>query len=268
MAKKIIKLPSISRVVAGATALLELPINPTYHNIQFVAAGTALAASMIKRIRVIVDGKTVQEFKDLTRLMDINSYHGRLADTVNNFTIHFKEDDLENLASSRTYAFGTQGMRTFNIEIELDATLAGDATLEAYAFVDTIPQPLGVFNMIEQTSLNSAVSGEIEYDKLAKNGAVYKQVHFFKSDITRIRLLADGTDVIDATKSILERLQKTVKPTARVPLTAKATHLDFVLEGAEGDMLNTAGVNDLRAKLEFGSAGVCEIVTEKLARFA
>ncbi len=267
MAKKIILLPSISRVGANNTAILELPINPTYHHIQFVASGTALAISMFKRMRVIVDGETVQEYKDLQRLIDRNAYHNLSTDTAGNFILHFKDDDFNDLASKRTPAFGTAGLRTFNIEIELDATFSADGKLTAYAYVDTKPQPLGVFTRIRETSINSAVSGVIEYDKLAKNGAVYKQIHFYKSDISKIEMEADGNKLIDATKSVLEREQKNVRPVARTPITAKATHLDFLLEGDDGDLLNTQGMQDLRVRMTFDTAGVCEIVTEQLDVF-
>lgn len=264
MAKKLILLPSISRVVAGATAILELPINPTYHFIKFTATGAALAASMIKRMRVLVDGQTVQEFKDLTRLIAINNYHGRSTDVVTDFVVWFKDDDFNEVASKRTPAFGTQGLQTFNIEIDLDATFPANGTLVAHAFVDTVPQQLGVFTRVRETSINSAVAGVIEYDKLARNGAVYKQIHFYKADISKIELEADSNKVIDATKAVLERVQKSVRPVARIPQTATATHLDFMLEGDEGDLFNTQGMQDLRARLTFDTAGVCEIVTEQL----
>jgi len=264
MAKKTLLLPSISRVVAGAVAILEMPINPTYHNIKFTASGAALVAAHIGKIRVIVDGKTVQEYKDLTRLMDINAYHGRQADSVTDFMLHFKDDDFNDLAEKRTTAFGTLGLQTFNIEIELLAAFPANGAITAHAFVDTVAQPLGVFTRIRETSLNSAVAGVIEYDKLIRGGAVYKQIHFFKADISKIELEADSNKVIDATKAVLERQQKSVRPVARVPVSAKATHLDFVLEGTGSDLFNTNGMNDLRAKLTFDTAGVVEIVSEQL----
>lgn len=264
MAKKTLKLPSISRVTPSAIAILEVPINPTYHHIKFTASGTGLDVTDIEKIAVIVDGKTVQEYKDLQRLIDLNNYHGRQTDTVNDFVLHFKDDDYNDLAAKRTAAFGTLGLQTFNIEIKLAAAFPADGAISAHAYVDTIPQPLGVFTRIRETSLSSAVSGVVEYDKLHRNGAVYKQIHFFKADISNIELEADSNKVIEATKGVLERQQKSVRPTARIPQTGKATHLDFALEGDGGDLFNTAGMNDLRAKLTFDTAGVVEIVTEQL----
>lgn len=264
MAKKLINLPSISRVVAGAVAILELPINPTYQFIRFGATGTALTAAMIKLIRVIVNGQVVQEYKDLTRLMDLNSFHNRSVDTVNDFCLWFRDDDYDELAGKRTPAFGTEGLQTLNIEITLDPTFPANGTLISHAFIDTKREPLGVFTRIRETSINSAVAGQIEYDKLVKGGAMYKAVHLFKADISSIILEADGNKIIEAPKAVLERAQKSVRPVARIPVTAKATHIDFCLEGDDGDLLNTVGMNDLRIRMVFDTAGVCEVSTEQL----
>lgn len=267
MAKKTVKLPSISRVVAGAIAILELPLNPTYHNILLTLTGTSLSISDIERIRVIANGKTVQEFKNLQRLIDVNKYHGRKEDTANEFMIHFKDDDFNDLSAKRVPAFGTANLQTFNVEIELAAAAPADIVMKAFAYIDTNPEPLGIFTKIQESSISSAVAGEIEYDKLARNDAIYKQVHFFKADISNIEFEADSHTIIDATKQVLERLQRGVLPVPRIPQGTKATHIDFMLEGDDGDMLNTNGVQDLRVKLEFDTAGVCEIVTEQFALF-
>ncbi|MES2637417.1 MAG: major capsid protein P2 [Pseudomonadota bacterium] len=264
MAKKIINLPSISRVVAGSIAILELPIGSTYQFIRFGATGTALAVGMIELIRVIVDGRVIQEYKNLQRLFDSNIYHNRSADTVNDFSLYFRDDDYDQLAAKRTPALGTDGLQTVNIEITLGATFPANGTLVAHALIDTKREQLGVFTRIRETSINSAVAGQIEYDKLVRGGAVYKAIHLWKADISSVILEADGNKIIEAPKAVLERIQKSVRPVARVPVTAKATHIDFCLEGDDGDLLNTAGMNDLRIRMNFDTSGVCEVSTEQL----
>lgn len=264
MAKKIINLPSISRVVAGAVAILELPINPTYQFIRFGATGTGLTAPMIKLIRVIVDGRVIQEYKDLTRLMDLNAYHNRSLDTVNDFCLWFRDDDYDELAAKRTPALGTDGLQTVNIEITLDPTFPATGAIIAHALIDTKREQLGVFTRIRETTVNSVSAGQIDYDKLVRGGAVYKAVHLFKADISSITLEADGNKIMEATKAVLERVQKSVRPVARIPVTAKATHIDFCLEGDDGDLLNTEGMNDLRIRMTLDTAGVVEISTEQL----
>jgi hypothetical protein len=266
MAKKIYKLPSISRAVANSTAILEVPVGATYHYIAFVCTGTGLLASMINAIRVLVNGQELQRFKNLQRLIDINNYHGRGLDTVNAFEIYFKEDDFNDIAFKRTPAWGTQDVTTFNIEIDLGA-VPGDFTISATAYLDTVAQPLGVFTRIRETSINSAVAGIIETDKLAKGGAVYKQVHLFKSDVSSVKVTADSIVIIDASKTVLQGTQSRVRPFGRVPITASATHVDFMLEGDAGDLFDTSNVQDLRLEMNIGTSGVVEIVTEQIDQF-
>lgn len=268
MAKKNIKLPSISRVVPGSTAVLEIPIKPTYHKIMFTLAGTALAVAHIGKIRVLANGKEVQTFANAQRLFDLNAYYGRSADTVNQFMIHFTDNAYDQLAYKRAPAFGTADLQTFTIEIELAAGAPADITMKAQAFIDTVPQKLGVYTQIREYGISSSVTGVVENDKLPKSGDVYKGIHLFKSDISNVELLVDGVQVIDATKPILERAQKNVYPVPRVPQTGKATHIDFLLEADSGDLLNTSGVSDLRLKMTFDTVGLASIVTETLAVWA
>lgn len=268
MAKKHIKLPSVSRVVKGSTAVLEIPIKPTYHNIMFTLTGTALDAAHIGKIRVLANGKEVQTFANLQRLMDLNKYWNRSADTVNQFMIHFTDNGYDQLAYKRAPAFGTNDLQTFTIEMDIAAGAPDDITMKAQAFIDTVPQALGVYTQIRDYGISSAVAGVVENDKLPKSGDVYKAIHIFKSDISNVELLVDGVQVIDATKAILERAQKNVYPVARVPQSAKATHIDFLLEGDAGDLMNTRGVSDLRMKMTFDTVGLASIVTETLAVWA
>lgn len=267
MAKKTYKLPSISRVVANSTAVLEVPIGATYHYINFQASGTGLAAAMIGAIRVIVNGQELQKFKNLQRLIDENDYHGRELDTVNDFTIWFKDDDYNDLAFKRSPAWGTQGLSTFSIELDLGATFPANGIITATAFLDTVAQPLGVFTRIRESSLSSAVSGDVDTDKIQKGGAVYKTIHLFKSDVSNVKLVADSITIIDASKTLLERQEKAVRPVKRVPITASATHIDFMLEGDAGDLFDTTNVQDLRLTMTLATPGTVEIVTEQLDVF-
>lgn len=265
MAKKTVTLPSLSRVVAGAVALLEIPIGPTYEKIGFDVTGTGLTIAHIGKIAVIVNGNEVQVRKDLQRLIDENAYYNQSVDTQNEFMLHFDRDEFYDLADKLTPAFGTADLATFSIEITLAAGAPGNITMEAWAEIETDAQPLGVFTRIRETSLTSSAVGEVDFDRLQKGKKVYQAIHFFKSDINKIVLEADNFKIVDAKKSRLERLQKQTRPVARVPQTAKATHLDFNKKGSVKDLLNLEGVQDVRFKLTFGSVGTVEIVTEELS---
>lgn len=266
MARKINKLPSMSRVVAGSTATLELPIGPTYRRLLFsVTAGAALDASDIGRINVLIDGKVVQTFKNLQRLMDINSYYNRAADTMAAtaavFAIHFERSEMVDMVYRRAPGIGTQDVQTFHVELDIAAGAPADIAITAYAEVDPVPQPLGVFFKIREFPFSSAVSGQVEIDKLPR-GAWYSVIHLFKSDITAVEVQGNQVKVIDGTKGILERTQKEASPVKRVPVTGSATHVDFITDGDLSQSLRTDLLNDFRILATLGSSGAVDIVAE------
>lgn len=269
MAKKLIKLPSISRFEPNGNAIVEFPIGPTYENVQFniigVGSGTVTSA-MFGLIRVIANNTTIQEFKSLDDLMFINHHFNRSVDLPTHFMIHAKNSEFNDLGAQRATNWGTQGLSTLRMELQMNATLPAGLKLEATAWVDTIPEPLLVYEEIYNTSISSAVAGVVEYDKILRGGKLYKAIFFKKSDITNVQLEADSNLVINASKSVLNRLQESVLPVPRAP-NASATALDFTLDGDSSDMFNTAGMNDLRARLTFGTAGNCDITTISIKKF-
>ncbi len=263
MARKIIKLPSMSRVVAGSIATLEMPVGPTYLGLIFTASGTSIAATMIKRINVLIDGKVVQTYKDLTRLIDLNGYYNHSADSVTQFMLHFFRAELVDLVYRRAPGIGTMDVSTFHIEIELDATASSDIKMSAQAIIDPMPQRLGAFIKVREFPLSSSVSGQVEADKLPR-GPWYAAIHLFKADVSAVEVEANQTKIIDATKAVIERAQKESSPLKRVPVTAKATHIDMVTEGDLAQAIRTEGLSDFRVKMTLDTAGSVDIVTETL----
>lgn len=265
--KKLIPVPSVTRVATSSVALIELPIGPTYESIDFVMTGTGLAATMVDTIRVLANGNELQNFKNLQQLIDINAYHGRAADTAADWALTFYNDDYIDIAEKQLERIGTLGLRTFTIEITLNATWPANGTIAAVAYVDTEQQPLGIYNRIRQAGF-AAVAGLQDFDKLIRgSGIVYKQIHLIKSDVTTALLEADSIKIIDASKAQLEREQKMVRPFARVPQTAKMTTIDFVLEGDRSSLLRTDGISDLRVRMNITAGGNLDIVTEQLEIF-
>ena len=257
------KMPSMSRVVAGSKATLELITGLTYFNVVFSATGTALDATMIKRIDVFLNGKVVMTYKDLQRLIDINSYYNRSTDTVNEFVIHFFRAELMDIVYRRAPGIGTQDVQTFHIEMELDATAPADIAITAHAQVDPEPQPLGTFFKVREYPFSSAVAGQVEIDKLPR-GAFYSAIHLFKADISAVEVEADNTRIIDATKAVLERQQKEASPVKRVPVSAKATHIDWSIEGDTAQSIATSSLQDFRVKMTLDTAGAVDIIAETL----
>ena len=152
-------------------------------------------------------------------------------------------------------------MQTFHIEIQLASGAPADLAMKAYALVDPIRQELGAFFRIREFPFSSPTAGVFEADKLPR-GAWYSVIHLFKADISNVELVANDVKLIDATKSILERIQKGASPVKRVPVTAKATHIDMITDGVLLDSLPTANLSDLRVKMTLDTSGSVDIVTE------
>lgn len=270
MARKIIRLPSLSRVVPGSKATLELPIGPTYNRIVFeVTAGAGLDAADIGRIDALIDGKVIQTFKNLARLNYINAYYNRAADTMSataaQFALHFERAELVDLVYRRAPGIGTADVQTFHVEIDIASGAPADIAIAAYAEIDPVPAPLGVFFKVREFPFSSAVAGEVEIDKLPR-GAWYSAVHLFKSDITHVEVSGNQVKVIDAPKGILERSQKEASPVKRVPQTAVATHIDFITDGDLAQSLRTDLLNDFRIKTTLGTSGAVDLVAEVFDR--
>jgi hypothetical protein len=265
--KKLVKLPSLSRVSPGNTATLEFPLGPTYERVIFtVAASAGLDASDIGRITLLLNGQPVQTFKNLERLIDLNKYYGRGADSVAatgiQFALHFSRRELVDNIWRNAPGIGTKDVQTMHMEIEIASGAPSDIAITAHAQVDPTQQALGVFTRIREFPASTSVSGEFEHDKLPRQG-FYSVIHVFKSDANKVVLEANGVTVVDATKEVLERFQKEAN-TARVPQTAKATHIDFVTDGTLADSLPAASLQDLRLKLTLATSGSMDIVTETL----
>lgn len=270
--RKIVKLPSLSRVVPGSKATLEFPLGPTYQTIVFsVSASAGLDATDIGRIELLANGKSIQSYKDLTRLIDLNGYYNRGADSVSataiQFALHLNRAELADNVWRRAPGIGTADLQTLHIEMDIASGAPADIAITAHAVVDPIRQPLGAFFRVREFPASSPTSGDFEADKLPR-GPWYSAIHLFKSDVTAVQIEADGVKILDATKGILERVQKESSPVKRVPVTAKATHIDFVTDGDLLNAVNTAGLQDWRVKMTLGSSGAVDIVTETLDTLA
>lgn len=266
MARKIIRLPSLSRVVPGSKAVLELPIGPTYRRIFFVVtAASLLDVGHIGRADVLIDGKVVQTYKNGGRLKALNDYYGRAPDvftpTRAEFAIHFERAELADMVYRRAPGVGTADVQTFNVEIEIAAGAPASIAMVAFAEIDPIPQKLGVFFKVREYSFSSPVAGQVEIDKLPK-GAWYSTLHLFKPDVSFVEVEANQAKAIDATKEILERTQKEASPIKRVPQTALATHIDFITDGDLSQSLRTDLLNDFRIKATLATSGAMDIVAE------
>lgn len=252
------KMPSISNVSAGSTAVLECPRGKTYDFITFKYAGTAVTRAMLKNIQVMLNGKAVQTFKDADRLQDFNDYYGR-SDDAGYVTIWFIRPEMTNIVQQRLTAIGTLDVQTFSVNIDIDAGAPGDLTLEATSMLSE-PQPLGVITKVKNFPVSSDVVGEMEISDIPRRGRI-QALHLFKADLSNVIVEMDSRKVFESSKVMAEVIQGSH---ARTPITAKATHVDFQLEGDNAQALVMQGVQDFRVKPTFDTSGAADVVVEYL----
>ena len=263
MSRRHLKLPSLSRVAAGSKATLEMPIGPTFFNTVFSVTGTGLAVTDIEGITVLIDGKEVQKYSNLQRLVDFNNYYNRSADTIAEFMLHFFRAEMADAIYRRASGIGTADVATFHIELDIAAGAPVDIAIVAHAYVNPERQPLGTFLKLREYPFNSAVSGQVEISNLPRK-AWYTALHLFKADISAVEVEVDSVKQIDATKAIMERQQKEATPIRRIPMTAKATTIDFLTEGDAQQSLATGAAYDFRVKMTLDTAGAVDVVAETI----
>ena len=150
--KKFITLPDVRNVVATGTAIVNVPVGPTYHYIQiaYKEAGTLAAETdledAITGIRVKINGKTQREFTG-AELNDLNAVRG-ITFEAGMIQIFFAEPWRTSVQAEDILAWGTGDVDTFQIEI--DITGGTTPTMEARALVDDSRRNMGIIKKVRQ----------------------------------------------------------------------------------------------------------------------
>ena len=257
------ELPSFSPVSPGVTVTLGCPTTRTYEKILLKYGGTFTRAQM-KNIRLEINGKPLQEYKDGDELDAINDYYGR-ADVAGFLTLYFVRPEMDfKDGMQKLCGLGTADVDTMQLRIDIDAA-AVNPTLEAYA-VTSDPQPLGAITKVKAFPASFATAGEQAIDNLP-GGPRIIAMHLFKADVDEVSVEVNGRRVAEGVKAVHEQVQK---ESGRVPQTASCTHVDFCLDGNLAEALVTdrkAGVEDLRIRPTLGTSGAVRLVVEYLDGF-
>lgn len=258
------ELTNIQNAIAGKTGQIICPVNFTYDNIVLEYTGTAVTRAMLKNIVVKANGEPIQTYKDGDRLDQVNDYYKR-ADTTGFLTLFFNRPEMKTTGDERIFGLGTADLDNFTVEIDVDATAPGDFKLKAHAQLSE-PQPLGVFCRVKVIAYNSAVSGQVDVDKIPL-GPRIMALHAFKSDVADLEIYLDEQKIWDASKTVGEVFEKNYD---RTPQTAVATHADWLLEGDASQAIITAAqqnnrrTRDLLIKPTLTTSGAVDFVVEYL----
>lgn len=257
MARSQVKLNSFSNVTAGNTATLQLPLGRTYDQVLVGFSGITL--TQIKNIRVEVNGKAIQEFKDGKELADLNKFYGRNT-TATVLDFHFKQPEMKTLAEQRMFGLGTASLnRPAQSQIEADQSpaiqvvtivmdidsAAANPKLDAYA-IQSDPSVIGSIVKVKRfpISLNAGLN---EVDKIPRPASARIKAFHVITDATieKVVTKVDNVEVTELDRVIVEKIQV---GNGRSPQAGICTS-DYCLEGDMKQAIPLKGIQDLRLQI-------------------
>lgn len=266
--RMLVRMPSLANVAPGGTATLNLPIGRTYEKLVLEYGGATLA--QMKNIRLLVDGKPIQEYRDGEELRAVNRYYER-HDADGFLTLWFVRPEMQRLEHQQVTALGTGDsagngrVQTLQLEVDIDDA-AASPTLKAHAW-QSDPKPLGQMTKVKRFTYSSATAGTFEIDNIPK-GPRLLAVHFIKDggDISAIELEQNSRKVFEGSKGLFQYIQR---QSDRTPQTDYIT-LDFVQQGdlMQSIITEPRVVQDQRFRLTLDSPGSVVVLVEYLDRFA
>lgn len=251
--------------VVGGTFVFTLPIGRTYHSLAINATNLSLAE--IEDIRLVANGKVIQRYNTGTELDDLNQVDGiataGAGDFSNPLFINLDRKSLRTRDAEEVTALGTGSpedpnpVSTLQLEIDVAAAATG-ATLSVQA-EQSSAQNSGLVKLVRQFTYNAGAAGEFEISDLPK-GDLISRIWFKNSDIDNVEIERDSFTVFDRSSAVNDfRLAVDGFRTAPTGFL-----VDFGEAGFGANALATAGVQDLRFKLEMAASGSIPVVVEYL----
>lgn len=254
--RKFTPLPTFSNVAEGAVATVNCPVGLTYEAIVLAYGGTTFAPANMAKIEVKANGKALWDLSG-AQLVALNKFYG-VEDSSGFLTLYFARPWMKNIIDQRLTAIGTSDISTLSVHVTISGSTAPE--LAAHA-IQSAAQPLGLVAKIRTFPRSFAVSGQQEIDSLPRGGARIAAVHLFKADVTGVEIDVNGMRVYDASKTLASEVQT---QNGRVPVTASATHVDFLLDGDIQHALALVGVQDFRIRPTIATSGAVSTVVEYL----
>lgn len=160
----------------------------------------------VHRIRVLINGKAKwdirpEDYNDLCLKM----YTQSLSDTGGCLPFHFIPEHLEVPKAGETLQFGTKGLGTIQVEIELKQTITNIVYTELHSYRASYDVPTGVircFRTFEGVTINQTLRDIVTKDFAGRaNIAALAAFHVYKNlgEIERMGLKVNGSDVISST---------------------------------------------------------------------
>lgn len=201
MGRRRLRLPSFNAVGAGQTATLNLPTGVRYHNIKMFYKDNATKASIIaaiNEVRIKIDGKVQRTFKpdELYKVYAANGVNF----IAGLLPIYFSEPWRRNATSEDILAWGTVGVGTFQIEVDIKST-ATAPKLHAFAVVDNVQAQLVDIIKWRRQNIPNNETGLLTLNTLSKKpNEVYQRMHCFETaanDINSVDIKLDAFQAFD-----------------------------------------------------------------------
>ncbi len=205
------KITGIQGVAAGNTAIFQLPTDRRYHEILLEYGSNAVPAPTLAQmddeidlIRIKANSTSIREFKpsELAAVMS-----NKLGHVANGFIpIMFSEPWRATRLEEEAFSLNAKGFASLEVQIIFKSgtfipTLSGD-----FSF-DYRQDNNRAFMKWERHNVPLSSAGAHEWVTLDKVGAL-STLHILSPNVTRVRVLSEGVEVLDRTKASNRELLK------------------------------------------------------------
>lgn len=263
------RLANVQNAVAGGICTIHIPSGPTYDGFTVRFAGATATEGRVQSIRLIVNGKTVQEFLDASDLDERNQYHGYDAMSATPFDMYLPMRSLDvqaagilsTIDAERLTSLRTGDLGPIMLQFTLNAAYvdASAANVTASAQVKPgAPEASGLMVFTRRSSYNAGGAGEFVINDIPRVGRV-KAHHIIKADATEVTIKRDRVAIWDG--ALKTAIQDDQDQNGRVPVAGR-TVVDYCVNGNLDESVDLRGVSDYEMRLTLGSGGAFDILTE------
>ncbi len=194
---RIVNLPDANGVAVSKTALFNIPVGPSYHQIMLegtsAGGGQTTCDLWATSYRLKANGK---EFRSglLTELANLESPQPATAMAVKpaagTFVFFFSDPSRRDINGEKILCLGTSDLQTLTLEVDIPAG-ATTPVLAAYALVDDISRPSGLVTKWSRAVVPIPATGVNRY-ALSNLSEPVQRFIALTSDPTAVKLYANG----------------------------------------------------------------------------
>lgn len=262
------KLPPFQNVAANQTAVLpEIPQGMVYEGILLQLGGTFTKAQ-ITGIRIWLGGKKIWDITGAD-LDSINAYNKRTA-VATFLPIWFANPNAPDMVSYMAGAIDTSvGYSNFWMEVDIGG--ATNPTLVAYALrsapSDKDPKFRGMIRALLKTTYAAPSAAEftIPIPMGGKGGALFRAVHYFHAQITKLQVIKDSFFLLqEGTNAVVQYYENELYRTTQAGLIS----WDPTQQNDERDAVPTVkgdgNLSNFEHKVTFAAADTIRIYSDLL----